>query len=168
MLISPEYKALNAKLHQSKPAFGSKGGKPWPIIKALCEERGYKTILDYGCGKAGLRTTMPDYEVYEYDPGLDIDQRRPCDLVYSRDVLEHVEPECLPDVLDDLRRLTIKRLWLLIATSKSGDVLSDGRNAHLIVQDIRWWISKIESHGFQLVTTAAASKRAGQIECIPI
>jgi len=168
MLISDEYRRLNRELHESKPAFGSKGGKCWHIVKAICQEHGYKTVLDYGCGKAGLKTTLSGYGVYEYDPALDRDERRPCDLVYSRDVLEHIEPDCLSDVLNDIRANMLHRGWFLIATCKSGDILPDGRNAHLIVEDIHWWAEKLRQHGMEPVKSQFASRKQGQIEVTPI
>jgi hypothetical protein len=67
----------------------------------------------------------------------------PADIVACTDVLEHIEPECLEDVLADLRRVTKKMGFFTIATRPAKKFLSDGRNAHLIQQDARWWLEKL-------------------------
>ncbi len=80
-----------------------------------------------------------------YDPaieGLD-DEPEPADLVVCGDVLEHIEPECLDAVLDDLKRCTVKAIFLTVATRPAKKTLSDGRNAHLIQQPAEWWLPKI-------------------------
>ena len=56
------------------------------------------------------------------------------------DVLEHIEPECLEHVLDDLQRLTRKVAFLNIATRPAKKILADGRNAHLIQQQLPFWL----------------------------
>jgi 2-polyprenyl-3-methyl-5-hydroxy-6-metoxy-1,4-benzoquinol methylase len=63
----------------------------------------------------------------------------PHDIVACTDVLEHIEPDCLDDVLKDIRRCTKKVAFLLIATRPAIKVLADGRNAHLIQQPYTWW-----------------------------
>ncbi len=68
----------------------------------------------------------------------------PCDLVYCGDVLEHVEPDCLNAVLNDLRRLTLKAVLLVICTGPAAKTLQDGRNAHLIQEGPRWWLDALD------------------------
>lgn len=43
-------------------------------------------------------------------------------------VLEHIEPECLEQVLDHLQRLTRKIALLNIVTRPANKVLADGHN----------------------------------------
>ena len=59
------------------------------------------------------------------------------------DVLEHIEPELLENVLDDLCGLSQKAVYLCVATRPAKKILSDGRNAHLIVEDESWWLPKL-------------------------
>ena len=111
-----------------------------------------ETVLDYGCGKGGLRQALrlenTKATILEYDPAITGKDKTPdpADVVICRDVLEHIEPECLEDVLLDLRRVTKKCLYVLIATRLSKDILSDGTNAHRIIQQGEWWKEKISKH----------------------
>lgn len=64
-------------------------------------------------------------------------------MVVCIDVLEHIEPDCLEAVLDDLKRVTASFGIFTVATGPAKKVLADGRNAHLIQQDPEWWMMKI-------------------------
>ena len=64
-------------------------------------------------------------------------------MVVCIDVLEHIEPEFLEDVLDHLQTLTQHILLCSIHMGPAGKVLDDGRNAHLIQQPMSWWMPKI-------------------------
>ena len=61
------------------------------------------------------------------------------DMVVSTDVLEHIEPEYLSAVLEEIKGYAKKGVYLNICMRPSGDILPDGRNAHLIVKDAPWW-----------------------------
>lgn len=146
MLISPQYKALNAELHEKKASFGGTKGNVGNLVK-IAEGLGTQDVLDYGCGKGAFGKLMP-WPIKEYDPAIPgkDDQPAPADIVICRDVLEHVEPECIEEVLADLSRCT-KRLGLFsIATGPSWKNLSDGRNAHLIQQPYQWWKERLEKY----------------------
>jgi len=89
-------------------------------------------------------------------PGLDATPE-PHDLVCCIDVLEHIEPECLEDVLDDLVRVTLKNLFVNVSTSLAIQILPDGRNAHLIVEPCRWWMEKLWDR-FGLISLTIGTK----------
>ena len=59
------------------------------------------------------------------------------------DVLEHIEPDRLDEVLDDLKRVTRKMGFFVVATRAADKTLPDGRNAHLIQQERDWWLPKL-------------------------
>ncbi len=61
-------------------------------------------------------------------------------------MLEHIEPDCLQDVLAHIRGLTRKCCFIVVAMRPSIKLLPDGRNAHLIVQPVRWWMAKLMEH----------------------
>ena len=146
MLISAEYAALNAEHHQNDSTYGAFGGNAEHLL-IVANQLGTRDILDYGCGKGRLAKCMP-WPIKEYDPAIPgKDQRpEPADIVICRDVLEHVEPEYLNDVLADLARC-LKRLGLFsIGTAPSWDVLSDGRNAHLIQRPWLWWREQLAKY----------------------
>lgn len=91
------------------------------------------------------RDTSPRYEFFEYDPAIPGKDARPsrADFVVCGDVLEHIEPECLYAVLDDIRSLARKMVLLIVVTVPASKTLGDGRNAHLIVEPTHWWLPKI-------------------------
>ena len=74
-------------------------------------------------------------QVYNYDPVTSpIDLPKKADLVYSSDVLEHIEPDQLESVLNNLYSIADKYQYHLIACHPAKKKLSDGRNAHLIIE----------------------------------
>jgi hypothetical protein len=62
--------------------------------------------------------------------------------------MEHIEPECLDDVLINISSLTNKMAFITIATLPAQKFLSDGRNCHLIVEDPTWWFEKMWKYFF--------------------
>lgn len=139
-LISSEYRELNARLHHDNLAYGVGGGKHAPVVIELVEKAKCRSVLDYGCGKGYLAKAVP-FPVWEYDPAIPGKEEspRPAELVVCTDVLEHIEPDKLLFVLDDLRRVVQKVGFFIIHTGPAGKTLSDGRNTHLIQKDKRWW-----------------------------
>lgn len=143
MLISASYKELNKRLH-SKGNYGFSGHKYAPLVANIARQLETRDILDYGCGARTLEHAL-GYPIRNYDPcieGLDTPPE-PADIVVCSDVLEHIEPDCLDDVLDDLKRVTRKLGVLVIATRPAIKFLEDGRNAHLIQEGIGWWLEKL-------------------------
>ena len=132
-------------MHMAREDFGAQGHRMAGPVTQVATELGAKSILDYGCGKATLAPAITGFTVLNYDPARpDFDAPpHPADLVACLDVLEHIEPEFLDNVLDDIKRLAIKGVFLTIATRPATKVLPDGRNAHLIQQPLQWWMPKI-------------------------
>ncbi len=147
MLISPEYLALQRQLHETYQSYGTSGAKYADIVRQV-SKWGRLSILDYGCGRCTLAKALgPAYRVTNYDPcipGLD-KSPEPHDIVACIDVLEHIEPKCLEDVLGDLRRVIKKAGFFLMANRPAQKVLADGRNAHLIQKGPEWWLPLIMS-----------------------
>lgn len=146
-LITDEYRRLNAELHQRKPNWGSQGGYHATWVRRLMAEYGARSVLDYGCGKGGLGKAL-GIPVAEYDPAIPGKDQEPtpADLVVCTDVLEHIEPACLEAVLEDLRRVTLKVGYLVVATDAAVHALPDGRNAHAIQQGPDWWWNQVSQH----------------------
>jgi FkbM family methyltransferase len=143
-LISPEYAALNTRLHQENPAYGMGGSAYKDIVLALSRELKTTAILDYGAGKQMLAKSLP-FPIWSYDPAVAeiAAAPKPADIVICTDVLEHIEPEKLPFVLDDLRRCTLKAGYFVIHTGPAIKTYADGRNAHLIQKDATWWSKQL-------------------------
>ena len=150
MLISPEYRELNRELH-ARGSFGVSGGKWAPHVHNLALKHEVRNVLDYGCGQGTLKAALENapfalpYQVLEYDPAIEGKEEKPAraDLVVCGDVLEHIEPECLYTVLDDLANTARVAVFLVVATRPAKKILADGRNAHLIVESSDWWLRKI-------------------------
>lgn len=64
--------------------------------------------------------------------------------MYCGDVLEHIEPDCIDDVLDDIKRVTQKVAIFVVSTQESKKTLPDGRNAHLLIKPVSWWMERLE------------------------
>jgi hypothetical protein len=149
-LYSPEYLDLNRELH-SRGNYGISGHKWAAKVHDLAGQCEAQTILDYGCGQgtlaAALRKNYPDMpgSIFEYDPAIPgkEDKPRRVDLVVCGDVLEHIEPDCLLAVLDDIQSIARKAVFLVVATQPAVKILADGRNAHLIVEPVEWWLPKL-------------------------
>jgi hypothetical protein len=107
--------------------------------------------LDYGCGKgvilSHLNEKFPNTEFIGYDPALPMWDNKPTnkfDMVFSNDVLEHIEPNFINSVLQDIDQYATKYIWLRIDTHPARKELSDGRNAHLIIQNESWWLNILQ------------------------
>jgi SAM-dependent methyltransferase len=146
MLISQEYKNLNEHLHKN-PKYGSRRREAlYEKIADFMAETESQTLLDYGCGKGEMAKHLP---TYSYDPCVAEFSRRPegtFDLVACCDVLEHVEPDLLTNVLIDIREYADKAIFLVISTRPASKFLADGRNAHLIVKPGDWWQEVLTQH----------------------
>lgn len=143
MLISEGYRALCEKMHCDNKDWGSLAIDPW-LAQSLAAYRATE-ILDYGCGKGQLARVLKNIPVRSYDPAVPEFSAppEPADTVVCRTVLEHIEPECLEAVLDDLKRCTMRVVLLKITLVPSGLTLADGRNAHLIVKPANWWMEHL-------------------------
>lgn len=143
-MITEAYRDLQAQKH-ARGAYGTSGRIHAEAVSQLATALNTTDILDYGCGKRTLETAL-GYFIRNYDPAfpeLAEPPKYPADLVVCSDVLEHIEPEFLDAVLDDLQRLTRKMGYFVIATGPAQKTLADGRNAHLIQEGPRWWLPKI-------------------------
>ena len=146
-LISEYYKKQNRLLHESGEKYGQRGDRHLKKIHDLKEEYGCNTILDYGCGTGTLSKKLEG--VVNYDPGiLEFDiMPEQADLVVCTDVLEHIEPELLGNVLKHLHILTNKCAFFSIATRyDSSKLLPDGTNPHKIVKSVAWWSKTLSDY----------------------
>lgn len=163
MLITESYRQQNNALH-SMPEYGTMGKYHAKGILRMINQVGAKTFLDYGCGKGTLveelqklsndlpLIQMYDPAIYEYSAPA-----HPADFVACTDVLEHIEPECLDEVLKDIARVTNKIGYLSVAHRAALKVLPDGRNAHLIQEPFAWWKEKIAGL-FEIIDESESTK----------
>lgn len=132
-----------------------------PFVTDIINKTGHEDILDYGAGKGNLgKHLTPNHKIYitHYEPANPdwADTPEEHDLVCCIDVLEHIEPELLDNVLDDLQRVTKKLGIFTVHTMPAAKTLPDGRNAHLIQQPPAWWLPKFLDR-FELVSFGAMS-----------
>jgi len=60
--------------------------------------------------------------------------------------LEHIEPELIDNVINELRNLTTNFGFFTVHQGPVGKILKDGRNAHLIQKPTSWWLEKLIKH----------------------
>lgn len=147
-LISEQYREEQAALH-AKGNYGTASLQFGDVVSSLVNSTQAQSLLDYGCGKmmnlAKVLQIDHDMAYIGYDPAIPelAGNAQPADLVTCIDVLEHIEPELLDNVLDDLKRCTSGHGFFTIHTGPAVKLLSDGRNAHLIQKPSEWWLPKI-------------------------
>ena len=129
-----------------------------PLVAEILQQVGMSELLDYGAGKGRLGQTLREQiqgslTIHHYDPAVPewSTPPAPCLFVACIDVLEHIEPHLLDNVLDDLKRVTAGVGVFTVHTGAAAKVLPDGRNAHLIQQPAGWWLPKIMER-FELMT----------------
>lgn len=143
-VISEEYQRLNNQLHHDNDNYGAAGFRWYLWVQKWSPS---EDILDYGCGKGTLAMNLP-FPIAEYDPAIPGKNQppEPHMFIVCTDVLEHVEPECLNDVLADIKRVMMRFGMFIISTKAATKTLPDGRNAHLIVKPAEWWVAKIRGY----------------------
>lgn len=152
MLISPEYRDQQRQMHETT-LYGVASAEYAPMVAKVIDSHGVKTLLDYGAGSRltlirtinEKRLAKSAFNYIPYEPAIPQYAKapEPAEMVACIDVLEHIEPECLFEVLDDLKRLTLRVGLFTVSCVPAGKTLPDGRNAHLIQEPPEWWLPKI-------------------------
>lgn len=176
-MLSDSYKALLKENHAQAGTkkWGRSGGRNFGarIAEFLTSRPQIKSVMDFGAGQTTLEGKVRELipERYEqliwtnYDPGIegiDIAPTGIFDLVLSSDVLEHVEPDQLPQVLKWLYERTKYYQYHLIACDPCKSTLPDGRNAHLIVETPEWWFNRLKDHGTCMYAAAELVRKRGE------
>ena len=158
MRITKEYRRLNKQVHE-EVSFGCSGYRWVRWVLGMIAQHDVKTMLDYGCGRGSLKHHLTKYiketsgkkdkgeEFFlrQYDPCIKAwaAEPKPADLVTCTDVLEHVEPDCIDEVIDHIFSLAEKATFMSICLRPAGQHLPDGRNAHLLIMPKDWWMAKL-------------------------
>ena len=161
--ISDEYRKLNEQLHEENKHFGNNGAIYLEYVANLIKQTNSRDVLDFGCGKGALANNLP-FPIKQYDPAIPKYSAlpEPADLVVCTDVIEHIEPEFLDNVLTQIRDLTKKLCYMVISIEPAWKTLPDGRNAHLIVESYDWWWSKIRGY-FHILNLQHFANRIGYV-----
>lgn len=148
-LITEEYKEILAWEHANTPGQWGQTAKMYvDAIVNNCRE--HTEWLDYGAGSGGLGKAVTErfgdkYNITEYEPSRpNTTAPEPKPYVVCIDVLEHIEPDLIDNVLADLHRVTEEVGYFTISCRLAAKILKDGRNAHLLVKDPDWWRDKLE------------------------
>lgn len=148
-LFSDEYKRQQEFLHDTTN-YGTAGQYYGPVVEQIIEKLEVTHLLDYGCGRRmGLLKNLHPKKPLKYqgydpcagDPEL-ATAPIPAQMVCCIDVLEHIEPVYLDNVLDHLASLTEVVAFMTIHTEPAMKTLPDGRNAHLTQKPMEWWAPK--------------------------
>lgn len=178
MLLTPEYKYL-LELEHARTSWGTTSYNRKDYILKIIKKYNKTTILDYGSGQGSFKKLIDSdkdlypYTVINYEPGIPnlSNPPNPCEFVLCTDVLEHVEPDCVENVLDDLKRVVLDVGLFTISCEPAHRILQDGRNAHLTVQPPTWWLEKLkirfnidlEIYNPRALTVIVRSKNNGNV-----
>lgn len=146
MLITDSYRKEQERLHIN-PDYGVASIEFAPVVSNIINESGVTDVLDYGAGKGNLAKNLKvnhKVAVHHYDPGRPDWAEDPdsSQMVTCIDVLEHIEPALLDNVLDHLASKVELLGFFTVHTGPAAKTLSDGRNAHLIQEPASWWLPK--------------------------
>ena len=142
--ISDSYLEMQIKLHEN-PNYGSTSRLYAPLISKLVEETNSKSLSDYGAGKGRLKGELEILGTYvdyrPFDPAFpEYGPPKTADFSVCIDVLEHVEPQFIDNILSDLSKITLRYGFFSIHTGPAKKSLPDGRNAHLIQAPTSFWL----------------------------
>ena len=147
-LMSEDYKQQNIQLHKSGK-YGKWGYREADNILAAANFFECENLLDFGAGQGSLSKSLP-LNVTNYDPAIEEYNTLPDDvfeMTNCSDVLEHIEPDYLDNVLETIKFYTEKVAYFVIATTPDGTKkLPDGRDPHLIVESAEWWVEKLSEY----------------------
>jgi len=151
-MISKQYRRMLEKMHaDADMKWGNDGAHHLDAVLTLIRDHAAKTLLDFGCGRSKLSKALKNYGspvvCTDYDPGRPKKAKLPegqFDLVTCTDVLEHIEPEHLDEVLRTIKSKTLKAAYFVVDCVPANTLLPDGRNAHLTVQPGMWWQLQLE------------------------
>lgn len=150
-VISEEYRQQQVELHKN-PNYGVASLSFAPLVADLLKMFKFRSVSDYGAGKQNLlkglhQAGIRDIEYFPYDPAFpEYGKPSPADVVCCIDVLEHIEPMLLDNVLVDLQGIVKKVGFFTIHTGAAVKVLPDGRNAHLIQEPSSWWLKRLTDY----------------------
>lgn len=153
-MISEEYRKIMAQAH-AEPKYGKRVKFPKFLHEVIIEKQ-IKSVIDFGCGKGRLgqsfKKGLPNISYRGFDPCVEEFNYplNPVDLIFSTDVLEHVEPELILATLQEIRE-NCKFTYHLISCAPAKLILADGRNAHLIQESPEWWKDKFTQAGFNII-----------------
>lgn len=160
-----DYAALYRPLHEAKNGkyFGGKIHGVDVVVDLVARTKP-RNLLDYGSGKGRQYSKRQQHDLWGgllptcYDVAVPKFAERPkgkFDGIICSDMMEHIAPEDVDEVLADIFRFSARRrspaksfVYFHISCVPSvKKVLGDGRNVHLTVEPPAFWDEKLA--GFQ-------------------
>ena len=140
-MISDDYRRQLQEKHATDSEWGNTGIRLYGTLLEMIDRTNAQSVLDYGCGKGLVGTRFREeqkqpgnkyahVDFREYDPGIpgkDLADTS-ADVLFNTDVLEHIEPEFLDNVLADMARRTNKAAFMLISCVSAFHRLPDGHD----------------------------------------
>jgi len=146
------------------------------IIKYL-KFADHEKILDYGCSMGYLVKAFRILDIQAFGSDIseyalkmaDLDVREFCgrvtdksinpfgfqfDWIISKDVLEHLDEECIDFFLADSINYTDKMFHVIPLAAKAGTFVVPNYHediSHIQIQTREWWDAKFENHGWEVV-----------------
>lgn len=154
-LVSSEYRNLLEEKHSKwKGMWGGHINTKIKFIYKYALEYDCKSILDYGAGSShfinDINKLYPDHSftINEYEPGRKELAKDPpvSDMIVCLDVLEHIEPEKLDNVLEHIYNKTNKIMYFSACTVPAHGTFPNGQNLHLIIENKEWWEEKLSKY----------------------
>jgi len=143
------------EIHLQNPKYGSNNdpsAKPADVL-SLIQKNDCEYVLDYGCGKGVLVEFINNNNIIceGFDPAVEEFLHKPSyetgyDCITCLDVLEHIPYNEIDDLLSDISFYDTQFIFFNIALRKASQLLSNGSNAHLIVEDKDWWTETIKNN----------------------
>ena len=109
------------------------GGSNWNA-KCFDVETGFSAIEYFGLSKA---------RVYEAARGMI--QKEPADAVVCIDVLEHIFVADIPNVVEELFKLSRELIIINVACYEAAALLPNGENAHVTIRSPDYWKGIIDA-----------------------
>jgi 2-polyprenyl-3-methyl-5-hydroxy-6-metoxy-1,4-benzoquinol methylase len=136
-------------LHKQQTNYGASGHSYTDLIINFIKRTRPKTILDFGCGKETLKSTLSQHGIHidGYDPAISGKESPPLtkyDLIITTDVLEHIHEEELDRLFSDMLSFDPVCMYHVICNRAAYSVLPDGTNAHKTIKDNLWWSDKLK------------------------
>lgn len=152
------------KLYSESRKYGH--GKHFRKAKGHLREMGIKSVCDVGAGKGDFCRWMVANgceKVYGIDIACDIVAEgvewhvapahqiplsdKAVEWVTSFDMMEHLLPQEVDEVLDEFKRVATKGMFLSIAYIESSFGKEEGLSLHMTVREKEWWLKKLRRYG---------------------
>ena len=151
--MNPYLVSQYRELHSQRKDYGSSALLA-PLIAEIVQTYAHSSVLDFGCGKGALVSTLQEQwrgterRLVGYDPAVDQFASAPTgvfDLVVANDVLEHLDPAGYEEDLRSISSFASRSIFVNICCRPAVHVLPDGQNCHTLLMSRRRWIKTLRN-----------------------